>query len=287
MAKAKAKAVKAVKTTKAKRAPAFLFDPAKVTVMGYKIESFNIGRRRFHRTFTEIDGVGAAAVAISEKDVALYRKAGHQIAYVASELCIVTTDLSFVKKLTSNGFESDELAKMMAFYGAYVGKPLLHAVHEEEFKHVSGTPYDLYAGCDDAADFDKIDATVVREYTQILRSNAGAAKSPQEVPPLFIENAECRTTEEAIVHFAWTAQEHQKRADAAYKEAIRRSNIFKAKQGLEKVDHYHPAYRAFTAPVFDLYIEHREHAKRARSLMRQVTETYIGKLEDERDSIPF
>ena len=89
------------------------------------------------------------------------------------------------------------------------------------------------------------------------------------------------------MHFAWTAQEHQKRADAAYKEAIRRSNIFKAKQGLQKVDHQHPAYQAFTAPVFDLYIAHREHAKRARSLMRQVTETYIGKLEDERDALPF
>ncbi|WP_211706250.1 hypothetical protein [Paraburkholderia aspalathi] len=255
-------------------------------VMGYKIESFNIGRRRFRSLFTEVGGV-AAALEIGEKDVAMHRKAGRHVAYVSFDLCVVTTDLSMVRTHLSKKFDGDELEKAMVFYGSKVGYPLLHGVHADEFDHERGKPYDLYAGCDEEGDFDKVDSHMEREYARILKANASFAKNPAEVDTLYAERANGSTTEQAILHFAVAAHEHDKQSTAFRADAIHRCNVWKAKHGLSKVDLNDPRIRAFTAPVWERHIDHREYAKSARALLKKATEAYTLQVADERDYLPF
>ncbi|MFL9987638.1 hypothetical protein [Paraburkholderia sediminicola] len=276
-------AAKATKTATAKKAAAKVFDPALVPVMGYKLESFNIGRRRFHRVFTEIDGVAAAAIEIGEKDVAAHRKAGRQVAYVAHDLCVVTTDLSLVKKRLSEEFEDGQLAKVTQFYTATVGYPLLHGVHADEYENVSGTPYGLYGDCMDEEDFAIVDVEMAAKYERILAANAHYALNPLGEPGgLFDEHVPGRTLEAAILNFVVAAHEHDKYAKEWHDLAIEFSKVWKAKHGLSKVDHACPRYRAFTRAPWMQHKYHRGLAALARSYLSSVTERYAQASE-----VPF
>lgn len=248
------------------------FDPVSVPVKGYKLEPMKIGRRTRYRTITELDGVGAAAVSISEKDVASWRKKGHQIAYVCFDLCIVTTDLAFVKKLASDRFDADELPKVMAFYAEYVGKPI--EVDPVKFENQGGAPYGVYDACYDDGDFSRVDAAMVKEYGKILKRNAVAAKSKIESNPLYVTITPRRTVEASVLHYAWAEHEHEKAMKEAHATAIYYSTVFKARHGLARIDHAHPAYRAFTSVPWNEYLAQRDHMKEARRLLREAAEVY-------------
>ena len=268
-------AAKETKKAAAKKSVAKVFDPALVPMMGYKLESFNIGRRRFHRAFTEIGGVAAAVFEIGEKDVAAHRTAGRQVAYVADDLCVVTTDLSLVKRHLSDEFEGDNLATAMVFYGATVGHPLLHGVHADEYENVSGTPYGLYDGCDGEDDLAKVDASMAAMYDRILAVNAEQAKNPMGEPEqLFVEHIPGRSLTDAILNLVVGAHEHEKYSREWRDLAIEFSKVWKAKHGLSKVDHACPRYRAFTRAPWMQHKYHRGLAALARSYLSGVTERY-------------
>ncbi|MFX1716727.1 hypothetical protein [Paraburkholderia sp. A1RO-5L] len=263
-----------LKAVKAKRAKPGVFDPAAIPVMGFVHGAFKVsGNTLHHRWFTSIDGVGYAAIPIGENEVAGARKAGHLIAYVAADLCVVTTDMAMIQKEELAREGEAGIAKAMAFHAKYVGQSL--QVYPESFAHEKGFAYGAYEDCYDATDCDKVDAAMVREYGAILKANALFAKAPAEVKAQFVEFDPGRTREQSVLHFAAAVFVHDAMAQAARDESIRRSNVYKVKHGLSKIDHTDPRYRAFTAPTWDTYVMHKRHASYARSLLKRATGAWM------------
>jgi hypothetical protein len=262
-----------VAAPKAARTTTPSFNPAAIPVLGFKQRSIKVGRRMQHLYVTELDGEGAAAFEIAEKDVVSHRKAGRIVAYVNGSLRALSFDLGYVSK-AAKAMYGDDADKAMSFYVTYVGEPMANTVEPDKFEHVHGADHRIYEGCDDQDDFDKVDAHMEREYSRTLKSNAASAKALVEVEPLFVEGVPGRTVEQAILHFAVAAHEHDKQSKAFHADAIHRCNVYKAKHGLSKVDLNDPRVKAFTAPVWDRHIEHRDFAKKARSLMTVATESY-------------
>lgn len=276
-----------LKAVKATRATAAVFDPATVPVLSCYSEPYHVPgsrRTRWNAYFSDVDGVRHAAILIGEDEVSRYIKKGCNIVY-ACGLNALTTDLSLIEaSLRAQKVEmgnwyptAAELPYAMACYAQHVGKLREPSTSSAapEFKHEHGMPHDYYVGCEDQVDADKLHAGTEKEYARILKLNAKAAKSPTEIEPLFVESSIGRTPEQSVLHFAVAALEHEARAQAARDESIRRSNVYKAKHCLSRLDHGDPRYQAFTWPTWGAYLSQRDYAKQARALLNRATQAYI------------
>jgi hypothetical protein len=277
-------AAKKVAAPKAARTTTPSFNPAAMPVLGFKQRSIKVGRRMQHLYVTELDGEGAAAFEIAEKDVVSHRKAGRIVAYVNGSLRALSFDLEYVSK-AAKAMYGDDADKAMSFYVTYVGEPMANTVEPDKFEHVHGADHRLYEGCDDQEDFDKVDAHMAHEYARILKQNAKDAKTAMRTVALYTQGVN-RTPEQEIVHFAWAAHGHEKCADEMKKMAIHYSNVYKAHLGLSKIDHSDPRYKAFTAPVWNLYLAERDLAREARLIMNQAAAKLASKVADRRQAIP-
>jgi len=251
-----------------------VFDPATIPVMAYELHSFKIhGNTLQRKRIVDLDGVGAAAMRVSEADATRLLAEGKTLAYVGEDLCMVTADMAFIERSAEENTSAEYVPKFVAFYREHIGKPI--DVGAPEFKNVSGDPYGIYVDCEDSADFDEVDAAMSAKYERILKSNAEQAKNPMGEPAqLFVEHVAGRTLEAAILNFVVAAHEHDKCAKDWHDLAIDYSNCWKTKHGLAKVDHACPRYRAFTRAPWMQHKYHRGLAALARSYLSSVSERY-------------